>query len=200
MLPNGLLNHWDKLTGFIVNNAQPALAVSSGSIAAVTELFQWKTASQGLEQEMARKCLQGYGISLELKDEIDKLAFKYSFEESTTGANDEARLCLRSMPGTGWDACDDYEECVTNLAGVWAKKVEEGSPKLKVSIILPTEDMMIGEKGMKYFESCWAKERCGNGIEVEVTVLEGTDHDSTVSPSEGAVGRMFAEVKDPAPR
>jgi hypothetical protein len=200
MLPNGLLNHWNKLTGFIINNAQPAFAVSGGAVTAASSAFRSKTASQEREEELARECLQGYGIPLALKEEVDKLIFKYGFQESTTGANDEARLCLKSVAGIGWDTCEDYEQYVSVLSGVWGKRLEEGRPKLRISIVLPEEDIMVGEKGMAYFENCWAKERYGKGIEVEITKLEGADHDSTASPPAGAVGRMFAEVKGPAPR
>lgn len=195
LLPDGLLNHWNKLTGFVINNAQPAFAVSGGAITAVSDAFHSKAASREDEEEMARKSFQGYGIPLDLKDEMDKLTFKFAFRENTRGANDEARMCLKSIPGTSYAACEDYELCVSCLAAVWAKNVKEGGPKLRISVILPEDDALVGEKGMKYFENCWAKEKCGDGIEVEITKLEGTDHDTTASPTEGAVGRMFAEVK-----
>lgn len=71
-----------------------------------------------LKEEEEAECLQGFGISMEVKKEVNKLVFKYAFEENTVGANDEARLCLRSPIGTSWDACEDYVECARNLAEV----------------------------------------------------------------------------------
>lgn len=179
----------------MINDAQPAFAGSSGVITSVASSFQTKPKSPKKEKEVARKCLQGFGISKELKDEVDKLSFKYSFEENTKGANEEARLCLKSIPGTGWDACEDYDQCVQNLARYWGSRVEDGEPKLLVSIVLPEEDMMVGEKGKEYFQTRWSKEICGQGINVEVLTLEGTDHETTSLPSEGAIGRMFCEVQ-----
>jgi hypothetical protein len=86
---------------------------------------------------------------MDLKKEVDRLVFKYLFEENTVGGNDEAQLCLKSTIRTGWDACEDYEECVTNFADAWERKMDEGAgiSKLLVKIFLPEEDLMIAEKG-----------------------------------------------------
>jgi pimeloyl-ACP methyl ester carboxylesterase len=195
MLPNTLLNHWNKLTGFMINSAQPVFAVSGGAITAASSAFKSKVATQEQKDEEARKSLEGYGIPLDVKKEIDKLIFKYGFEENTRGANDEARLCLKSTSGTSWHACDDYEEYVKNLAEVWENRVQDGGRKLKVKIVLPGDDHMVGEKGMRYFENCWKGESCGNGIVVKVQKIEAADHDSTADPIKGAIGEMFAEVK-----
>jgi hypothetical protein len=59
---------------------------------------------------------EGFGISMDVKKEVDRLVFKYPFEENTVGANDEALLCLKSTIRKDWNACEDYAECVTNLA------------------------------------------------------------------------------------
>jgi hypothetical protein len=195
MLPNTLLNHWNKLTGFILNTAQPSFAVSGGAITAVTSALKPKAVTEEKKKEEVKKCLEGFGMSLQLKAEVDKLMFKYAFEEDTKGANDEARLCLKSVPGTDWDACEDYEKCVRNFAEVWGKKVKEGGPNMKVNIVLPEEDMMVGEKGMRYFEHCWREENRGEGIEVEILKLKGTNHDSTANAGEGAIEKMISELK-----
>jgi hypothetical protein len=130
-----------------------------------------------------------------LKEVVDATFFKYAFAENTTGVNDEARLCLKSVRGTTWNVCDNYEEYVRTLADSWDQRISEGSKPLRVDIFLPGEDMMVGEKGMKYFEECWKEESRGNGIKVECVRWKGTDHETTTSPINGAIGRMFSVAK-----
>lgn len=68
--------------------------------------------------------------------------------------------------------------------------------KLRVRIVLPERDLMIGEKGKYYFIGCRAKEKRGRGIEVEIDEMEGMDHESVVSPTYGAIGRLFGLAKE----
>ncbi|KAF4633243.1 hypothetical protein G7Y89_g4874 [Cudoniella acicularis] len=187
-VPNSLLNYWDSLTAFLINSS--ALAASGGAISSITSLFGKKKSIE--EQE--RKCQEGYGIPLVVKDELSKLGFKYLFAENTRGGNDEARLCLKSVEGEcGWDACEDYVELVENLAKVWKARTEDGEkPKLKVKVLFAADDMMIGVKGRRYFQECWTQEKCGSGIEVECVVTEDTDHESLIDPAKGFVGQVFA--------
>lgn len=195
ILPNPLLNYWNKLIHFIVVQAQPTFAVSGSSFTLVTSAFKNKVATAQHREQESRKCLEGYGVPIEVKDELDKTIFKFVFAENTVGGNDEARLCLKSVAGTTWDACEDYEECVKTLAETWEKRVEEGGSKLRVDIFLPEEDVMVGKKGMNYFEECWGGERRGKGIKVETVRWDGTDHESVMSLTQGAVGRMLSILK-----
>jgi hypothetical protein len=195
MLPNALLNHWNKVMSFMMNTLQPTFAVSGGAFTMVTSTFKDQVKTEKQKEEDAKKCLEGYGLPLDVKDELDGLIFKYVFAENTEGANDEARLCLRSVPGISWDAAEDYEECVKVLAEAWGRRVEEGGKPLSVSVHLPEEDIMVGDKGMMYFEECWKEENKGRGMKVECTRWKGTDHETTSSASHGAVGRMYSLVK-----
>ena len=195
MLPNNLLNHWNKLAGFMINSAQPAFGASDGAVMAIKSAFKSKAVTLEQKGEEARQLLAGFGISVDVKKEVDKLIFKYGFEENTDGVNDEARMCLKSTSGTSWHTCEDYPECVRNLAQAWENRVQDGGSKLKVKIILPGSDHMVGDKGMRYFENCWKKEKCGKGVVVEVQKLEAADHDTTTDPTKGAIGAMFREAK-----
>jgi hypothetical protein len=56
--------------------------------------------------------------------------------------------------GIEWGACENYEESVRTLAEAWEKRVAEGGKALRVDIVLPEDDAMVGDKGMKYFEDC----------------------------------------------
>jgi hypothetical protein len=104
-------------------------------------------------------------------------------------------LCLKSTDGCGWFACEDYPEFVKDLRESWEKRVDENGRKLRVRIVLPEEDALIGEKGKEYFKECWAQEKCGRGIEVECADIKGTDHDNVTSPENGALGPIFLTAK-----
>jgi hypothetical protein len=191
MLPNSLLNHWDDIIALMINKASPAFGASSGAIAGFTRMFGLGKKIDEKEEE--RKCREHFGMELSVKKEVERLVFKYAFEENTKGANDEARLCLKSTEGTGWDAAESYPDLVANLKAVW-EKVRNGSAKLKVKIVFAEEDAMIGVKGKKYFEDCWMQEKCGDGIEVECGEVKGTDHDSVLDLSKGILGDIFATL------
>jgi pimeloyl-ACP methyl ester carboxylesterase len=191
MLPDPMLNLWDNIIKFAIKSASPAFAASGGAIAVVTDKFK----SKETKEKETEECEEGYGISLELKKEVDRLLFKYAFAEYTKGVNDEGRLCLKSTKGTEWYACEDYHDCVRNLAEVWERRVEQGGPELRVNIVLPEDDIMVGEKGMRYFEDCWKIERRGKGIDVECVRIDGTDHESTAHPANEVMGKMLIDAK-----
>jgi len=133
--------------------------------------FLWGGKKDTVDEE--RECEEAYGFSLAVKEELTKLGFEYLFAENTKGGNDEARLCLKSVKGEcDYDECEDYFEFIDQLAEVWKSRVEEGSPKLKVKILFAQDGVMIGVQGRKYFQDCWAQERCGAGIDVECVVTE----------------------------
>jgi hypothetical protein len=197
LLPNPMLNYWDNLVGFITN---PTLATSSGGLSALAGFFSSKDKNETNKkiEENERKCKDGYGMSLSVKKEVEKLMRKYIFEENTKGANDEARLCLKSTEGCGWDACEDPPEYVKNLKQSWEAMThgEGGKEKLKVRIVFAEEDALIGKKGMEYFEDCWTQEKCGQGIEISILRTKGTDHDNIISPEKGVMNLILSAAKD----
>ena len=196
-LPDSMLNYWDNITGMMINTAAPAFNSSGGIISTVTSLFKSKERRETTKAEEEKMCLDCYGSGLDLKIEVDRLVMKYMFEENTKGANDEARLCLKSTEGTDWDAAESYPELVEKLKGVWEEKVagNEGNEKLRVKIVFAEKDAMIGKKGPGYFEKSWTQEKCGSGIDVECVRIPGTDHDSVMNLTSGVLGEMFAAAK-----
>ena len=145
-------------------------------------LFQSGDSEKEKQEEDERKCMEAYGMSGDVRKELEKQMFKYICEENTKGANDEARLCLKSTEDCGWFACEDYPEYVKCTKETWENRLDstDGAGKLKVRIVLPEKDAMIGEKGKKYFKECWAQEKCGKGIEVEYFEMQKTDHDTVM--------------------
>ncbi|RDL38535.1 uncharacterized protein BP5553_02875 [Venustampulla echinocandica] len=200
LLPNALFNTLDGFIGFGLNSAKPSLSASSNSLLSLASLFKSQKATEKTMMQKAeaeRLCLDTFGVGLDVKAEIDRLVFQYVFAETTKGSNDEARLCLKNVEDScGWVACEDYMEVVEDLAQLWEERVGEGAEKLRVKVLFGAEDGRIGDKGKKYFEGCWAEERCGKGIEVECITTVGTDHDTTIDPTKGYVGSMLAAAKE----
>ncbi|KAH8753682.1 Alpha/Beta hydrolase protein [Hyaloscypha finlandica] len=197
-LPNPLLNHWDAIIKFGLTRVSPALGTSSGALASLTGWFRTPGVEKGRRgEEEERKCREAFGITGEVRKELEKTMFRYVFEENTKGANDEARLCLKSTEGCGWLACEDYPEFVKSTKDTWENRVDAnvGAGKLKIKIVLPEEDAMVGEKGKEYFKECWKQEKCGRGIEVECVEIKGTDHDSVTNPENGILESLFSAAK-----
>ncbi|RFU25852.1 hypothetical protein B7463_g10488, partial [Scytalidium lignicola] len=203
LLPNPLLNHWNGLMGFIINSINPKLDSSGGAITGFSSMFKFPSSKQKTEQtkkEEDEKVMKGYGVSKDVKKELDKLIFKYAFAEQSVGANEEARLCLKSQ-GSNWAAWEDCEGLVERTKQVWEERstgpdgeiVEE--KRLSVTVNFSEEDFMIGAKGKKYFEQLWAQENCGKGVVVEMTQEKGTNHDSLADASNGAIRALFQRAK-----
>lgn len=179
---------------FVMNSASPAFAFSGGAITAVSETMKPKRKTREKKVEEKRKCMEGYGLEVEVKQEVDRRIMKWAFMEQSVGANDEARLCLKSVAGTDWLACEDLPDYVKDVAAVWETRVKEGRKGLKINLVFPEDDILVGPKGIRYFEDCWLRKKCGPGVEVGVEHMKGADHDSTASSSEGYIGRMFREI------
>jgi hypothetical protein len=89
------------VSGVKVGTASSGLFNSVSSFLAVHS-SQTKAEKERLREELEKKCEETCGFGLEMKDTLDKLVMQYVFAELTKGGNDEARLCLRSVPGCSW--------------------------------------------------------------------------------------------------
>jgi hypothetical protein len=181
--------------GFILNRVKPTLGTSSGALSSMAGLWKSKESVRVSREEEEMRCREGCGMSADVKKELEKLTMKYVFEENTKGANDEARLCLKSTDGCAWGACEHYPQFVKNLKESWESRVDGGGEQLKVRIIMPEEDALIGEKGKEYFRECWTQEKCGRGIEVGCDEIKGADHDTILNTEEGLLGPIFNAAK-----
>jgi hypothetical protein len=181
--------------GFILNRVQPTLGTSAGAFSSMAGFWKSKEGVRVSREEEETRCREECGMSADVKKELEKLTMKYVFAENTKGANDEARLCLKSTDGCDWGACENYPEFVRDLKESWEKKVDGGEGKLKVRIIMPEGDAMVGEKGKEYFKECWTQEKCGGGIEVGCVEIKGGDHDNVLNPEKGVLGPIFKAAK-----
>jgi hypothetical protein len=216
LLPNPLLDHWDTICGFMASGSgATALGASSGALSSVSSFltfpssFSHSLAKQKIREneEEEQKCQDACGHGIVLKKALGEAVMRFVFAENTQGGNDEARLCLKSVSppiSCDWGACESYPLFISRLQDMFpATPVSEAEAeaqggvrqKLKVSLVFAGTDAMIGSKGRTYLEKCWATEKVGQGIIVDVKVVEGTNHDSVVDPIFGAMGDMLRDAK-----
>lgn len=175
-----------------------AFNASQGLLRAIKSPFQKKSTAEEdeeEEEEFNAKCLESHGVPAIVLSAICGQQQKYLFAEDMSGGNDETRLVLRVTKNAHWGPAEDLREYVKALSERW--KGKEGREKLKVCIVFPEEDALVGEKGMRYFEDCW-KDGDGEGraIEVEVRRMEETDHDSVIADEfSGAMREMIERLK-----
>lgn len=210
LLPDPLLNQWNGLIGFIVKKALPnpvvsssigAFGASSGILSSVGSLWSGERMSKEEKKAEAetgeKRCMELCGYGLEMKKLLGEKSVQYAFAENTQGGNDEARLCLKSVPNIDWDAYESLPTLMAHLKEVWTQKVQrDGCAGLKLQLVFGESDIMIGNKGRKYFEESWVNEDFGNAVKVEVMEVKGGDHDSVVDPMMGAVELMMSLAKE----
>ena len=144
-------------------------------------------------EKSAREC---FGCSLTVYNEITKNSSRFLFAENTSGGNEEARLCMKSVPGSSWDRCEVYPTFVLDLKVEWEKRLKQNGKKLKLDIVWGEgDDAMIGAKGMRYFKDCFKQENCGEGIEVEVCEVPGASHDTVIDPCFNPMGELLDRVR-----
>lgn len=168
LLPNKLLDYVDNL--WQLNRLRPKVHVL---------LSMCKR--RATRQEEWSGFLDCFGVTQMTMQMRREFQSKCAFLENMAGANDEARLCLKSVRGQcHWGAAEDYDDLVANLKQAWGRRVVAGEQKLNVNIMFPWKDAFIGVRGMEYFEDCWTLERCQDSMEVMVTNGFMTDHDSVI--------------------
>ncbi|TVY56671.1 hypothetical protein LCER1_G002440, partial [Lachnellula cervina] len=200
VLPNNLLNHWNALTGFMVNTAVPtvgaSVGVSSGAISSLTGLFRDNSQPRQKVVDADSRSLEFCGMDSKATVELFNYAMKCAFAEETKGANDEARLCLKSVPGDcSWDAAESLPGLVQNLKVAWEQRVGEGKTALRLRVVFAEADAMSGEKGKLYFEGCWAAGKAGSGIEVQSVKAARTNHDTVVDCTKEWLREMMESAK-----
>lgn len=213
LMPKFLVEkHWNNVSGFFATKFLPSLAASGGliesfpafgaskSAGSASSLDGSKTKKQKEDEEDEVSSMEAFGMTRAQKNAVSSLGLKYMFAENTTGANDEALLCLRkgADADVSWGVCQDYGAFVPKLAKEWKRFSSErdrSDTKLRLQVYFASSDVMSREGGQKYFEECWEKERCGDGIEPEGSVVENTTHDSIADPEKGVLEKVLREAK-----
>lgn len=129
------------------------------------------------KEQRRAQILAEYGITADYLNTVNETLVQMAMREDMAGLGDETKLLLKKAGD--WGACEDFKECVVELAK--REKARPEKERLHVKVYFAEQDMMIGERGKEYMESCWKVLGEGdyNGaIEVDMKTVEGTDHDS----------------------
>lgn len=189
-LPTGMLSSWSDIVQFINLRINPTASWSGGVFSTFSNLF--KAEPQATDTDMQEK----YGDE-EIGKEIERLQVKYMFGESMTGANDEARLCLKSSGPGLVGVCENYERYVEVFFAQEKKRKEAGETeaKLQVSLHFAESDVLIGKSGQEYFQMCWKQAGVEQVIEVRSAEHAGTNHDSVLADlKKGPIRSIFEAI------
>ncbi|RAK95809.1 alpha/beta fold hydrolase [Aspergillus ibericus CBS 121593] len=192
MLPKAILHQYDKLMNLFVK-AAPSFSASAAVFSAMASSIP-STRAEGPSRSEA--CLAGYGMDEEAAKVLDRLAMEYICQEDTSGFNDEAVICLKKGPGL-WGACEDLPVYLQGLVQA-EERYREGHPNeqpLKLKVFFAESDGMIGPKGQKYFEDCFAQADLRGAVCFDSVVEKGTEHDTLWTSDTGVFEKVLREIK-----
>ncbi|KAJ4311243.1 hypothetical protein N0V94_008050 [Neodidymelliopsis sp. IMI 364377] len=149
---------------------------------------------------------EDYTLDLDNAHTVNQLRnhiVSFLFAENTDGIGQDAQLCLKKprsvpwcSPSVPWSDMDDAVPLLSHL-------FSEAGRTCTVDVFHAETDVMVGEKGRLWFDSCWTGEESqeteARGFEYRSRVVEGADHDFILDPVFGAseawlrrVGEAFA--------
>jgi hypothetical protein len=188
-IPNKLIaNYWNRVSYFIAMTLRPAFQSSSGVLSSAPV-----TAKSAPNTGEDTRHFEALGMTTKQRDATLEAMVNFVFAEDTTGANDEAMLCLKKGKGVMWDICDDYEAFVPKLSLKWKQEFPES--KLKIQAYFAEDDIMIGTRGAEYFKKCWNEEACSEAILFEGIQTSGTTHDSIGDPVHAILEEVLRQAK-----
>lgn len=201
-LPTPLLDSWAGLNTFINTKIMPTAAWSGGimsSAAAMLPSFPASTDVPGPETSTSTTPFERYGFDQDTAKLIDKLLSKYQFAESTRGANEEVKLCLRRCDDADWGEAADYAGCIRKIA------VNEAAPgdrepdaaKLRVDGFFAGSDIMIAKRGQEFFERCWQSDEVGGKVDFTTQTFPEANHDAVlIDQKRGGLKIVFERIAE----
>jgi hypothetical protein len=194
-IPKPVFGVWNRIPQFFNMTVGQPLAASGMVFTSLSNVFSSNGGASGDDRDTSavginrRRLEEAYGVAKDVQVELDKLVFKSTFGEDTSGANDEALFCLRK--GGTWGEADDYAEYVRRLAELEKTRLNETGRgaedlrplRLKVRAYFAESDAMSGKRGQTYVEECWRggeNDLYQDVIDYQSEVLPGSDHDSIV--------------------
>jgi hypothetical protein len=193
-LPEGLVDKFHNVVGFVAQKVQPAVAWSGGVSSSISGLFNSSTDSS--DSDAAMLAAQ-YGTSEDVAKMIPKLSTKYFFAEDARGGTEEAKLCLKMGGENLWLICEDYKTYIESLLKQEEErsKSADASGKLKMKVYYAESDMMIGEGGKRYFEECWRTHEVSRFVDFDSKTLPGTNHETIIADfDKSALPSIFEEI------
>ena len=187
------------LTPFINTKLIPSAYWSGGIISSAAALLSPPASTDvpGVETSTSTTPVERYGFDEETAKLIEKLSTKYQFTESTTGANEELKLCLRKCVDADWTEAADYSGCISKIASNEAAigDLEPNAAKVRVEAFFAGSDIMIAKRGQKYFEHCWQSDGVKGKVDFTTTTFAEADHDSVLTDQKkGALKTVFERI------
>lgn len=198
-LPATMLDSWAGLNAFINTKIIPSASWSGGIISSPAALFSSSASTDipGAETSISTPLSEQYGFPEDTAKLIKKLSSKYQFAESTTGANEEAKLCLQKCDDADWGEATDYSSCIRKIAAneaVLASREPDGA-KLSVEAFFGGSDVMIAKRGQNYFEQCWQSDGVKGRINFATSTFPEANHDSLLfDQKKGAMKTVFDRI------
>jgi hypothetical protein len=186
-IPTKAFSCWNQIPRFFVTNT--VVASSGAVIGSIKDNLS--SSNNDISERKRIHIEQEYGMAREVQIELERYTTRYLHTENTFGANAEVLLCLRK--GVPWGKCDDYTQCVRDLAEIEGRRRGEStSEKLKVRAYFAESDIMIGKTGQSYFEKCFM--RFDDVLHFDSTTVPDETHDSLcISPQ--VLARIFQDAK-----
>ncbi|TKA67243.1 hypothetical protein B0A49_12378 [Cryomyces minteri] len=198
-LPTSLLDSWAGLNTFINTKIVPSASWSGGIISSSAALFSSSASTDvpGAETSTSTTPFEQYGFDEDTAKLIEKLSSKYQFAESTAGANEEAKLCLRKCDDADWGEAADYSSCIrkiaVNEAALGSRK--PNAVKVSVEAFFGGSDIMIVKRGQKYFKQCWQSDEVKGKVDFATRTFPEANHDSVhFDQKKGALRTVFERI------
>ncbi|KAF2866832.1 hypothetical protein BDV95DRAFT_199452 [Massariosphaeria phaeospora] len=198
-LPTNLLDSWAGLNTFINNNILPGTSWSGGIISSSAALLSSSASTDvpGADISTSTTPFEQYGFNKDTAKLIETLSSKYQFTECTTGANEEVKLCLQKCDDADWGEAADYSSCIRKIAD--NEKAlgsrELNAAKVTVEAFFGGSDMMIAQRGQKYFEECWLSDGVEGKVDFTTSTFPEANHDSVLfDQKKGALKIVFERI------
>ena len=198
-LPTNLLDSYAGLNTFINRRIIPSASWSGGIISSVAALLSLpaNTDILGAETSSSTTPFEQYGFDEDTARLIEKLSSKYQFAESTTGVNEEVKLCLRKCDDADWGEAADYSSCIRKIAvsEIAFSSREPNAAKVSVEAFFGGSDIMIAKRGQEYFEQCWQSDEVKGKVDFTTSTFPEANHDSVlIDQKKGAVKIVFERI------
>jgi hypothetical protein len=198
-LPTNLLDSYAGLNSFINSKIVPSASWSGGIISSAAALLSSSASTDipGAGTSTSTTLFERYGFDEDTAKLIEKLWSKYQFAESTTGANEEVKLCLRKCDDGDWGEAADYSGCIRKIAVNEAAldRREPNAAKLRVEAFFGGSDIMIAKRGQKYFEQCWQSDEVKGKVDFTTSIFPEANHDSVlIDQKKGALKIVFERI------
>jgi hypothetical protein len=198
-LPTSMLDSWAGLSTFVNNNIVPSTSWSGGIISSSAELLSSSVSKDapGADTSTSTTPYNQYGFDEDTAKLIKKLSSTYQFAESNTGANEEAKLCLRRCDDADWGEATDYSSCIRQIADneEVLNSREPTMAKVSVEAFFAGSDIMIAKRGQEYFEQCWQSDGVKDKVDFTTSTFPAANHDSLLfDQQKGALKVVFERV------